>query len=99
MTQPGSVGREALRELAMHLKLPAHIRGVQGVHRAAAAASAVTGVAGSLLANDTWPAVTGCCLTLATTFWSGKAGTLSNIRWLQWMLEWPLESETERRRH
>lgn len=98
LTQPGSVGREALRELAMHLKLPAQIRGVQGVHRAAAAASAVTGVAGSLVANDTWPAVTGCCLTLATTFWSGKAGSLSNIRWLQWMLEWPLESETERGR-
>lgn len=90
----GTVSREALRRLAIRLRLPAQVRRFDLGKRSASATSASGGLLGSLAATSMWPAVVGSALTLATNVWSGGVpGQVSKVRWLQWILQWPLEDE------
>lgn len=92
LSYPGNVSPEVLRELSARLELPARLRGYSKLSRAANIGSAVTGISGSVLSSNPWPAVTGSVLTLATTVWSGQVpGPMASISWMQWMFEWPLE--------
>jgi hypothetical protein len=92
----GSISRDALRELAAHLRLPARLRKYEIAERTATLVSAGGGIAGSVISTHLWPSVVGSSMTIATKIWSGSmpAGA-SRLRWLRWMLQWPLEEETQ----
>jgi hypothetical protein len=95
LTSSGAVGRDALRQLAAKLQLPARVRHFEAAGKAATVMTAAGGVLGSLVSADPWPAIAGSSVTIAKTLWSGNVGSrVSGISWLRWMFEWPLERET-----
>lgn len=96
LSVPGAVSRDELRQLAERLGLPPSVRHFQAVDRVAAISSAAAGVAGSLATASPVPAIVGAALSVVTKVWSGgMPAAASRARWLQWMLEWPIEQEAE----
>lgn len=94
LADPRAVGKDARRRLAARLGLPAHVRRFNEARKAVTVASSVSGTVGSLTAANLWPAIVGCSVTISTTLWTGNLpGRVSNLGWLQWMLEWPLEND------
>ncbi|MBM2621722.1 hypothetical protein JIG36_40085 [Actinoplanes sp. LDG1-06] len=94
LRSPGSVSRESLRELSAKLKLPANVRGYDRLERASSIATAGTGLVGSLVSSNMWPAVLGSAVTIATEVWTGHVPSrISQVSWLQWMFEWPVEKQ------
>ena len=95
LQETGAVSRDALRELASRLQLPAKVRGYEVAGRTATLVSASGGLTGSLISATPWPAVVGSAMTVATNIWSGSVpGSVSRLRWLRWLLQWPLEEES-----
>ncbi|WP_194838810.1 hypothetical protein [Nocardia sp. XZ_19_369] len=92
----GTVDREVLRTLAARIGLPAQIRGFDTVKRTTSIANTSGGIATSIAVASPWPAVIGSAMTLATDVWTGHVpGPAAKIKWIQWMLEWPLEHDAE----
>jgi hypothetical protein len=91
---PGSVGPEAIREIASRLKLPPRLK-----HSGSSLVLAGAGT--SLLAIHPLLAVpavlAGAALTIAGVFWKGGwPRGVASVSWLSWAIEWDLERQSSR---
>jgi hypothetical protein len=86
---PGALDREAVREIATRLGLPARLSSVGKVFGITAG---VMGIAGAVATVAPAAAAAGGVISVASALWTGTVGRLpSRVSWLRWALEWDLE--------
>lgn len=89
--QAGAIDREATRELASQLGLPARLK---KAGRTIGIAAGVIGISGGAAVIAPAAAIAGGAITIVSAVWSGNVGrTLGRHKWLRWALEWDLERQ------
>jgi hypothetical protein len=89
--RPGALDRDAIREIAQDLKLPARL---SGAAKALAVTSTLIGMLGAMTTMGTGGAVVGGLVSIASVVWTGKVGHVpARMSWLQWAFNWEVEKQ------
>ncbi|MFH1312291.1 MAG: hypothetical protein ABIJ00_03610 [Candidatus Eisenbacteria bacterium] len=91
--KPGTLDKEAIREIAAQLTLPARL---SAAGKSMGVAAGVIAVAGALPVPIVGPAVAigGGLISVASALWTGTVGrTPARWSWLRWALKWDVEQQ------
>lgn len=88
---PGAIEPEAVRELAVRLKLPPRLKSSA---RSLGVAGGLVGGAGAVAVLGPFTAIGGGAISIASAFWNGQLPrSAARINWLHWAFQWDIEAE------
>lgn len=89
--KPRSLDKETIREIAVHLKLPARL---SSSGKSLGVAAGVIGIAGALTVLGPAAGIGGGLISIASALWKGNVGhTPARWSWLRWALKWDIEQQ------